>query len=218
MWRSWANRGLLLCSLLIVCLPIREFVANRAVTDEFERITLALREFDVRDPNKAYFRAVETANPLRFAWRVYLPKNTWLYNGVEYPRRGGGGGGGGAQTEPARQSILRFNVESYSTSINTSMSFGSGSSTGGKQLDNEPNDSPLRRLADPSVVEIRQLGIGTTIEVELGQTVNLLHFVCKSSDNSVTSEPLMSFQVAPVAIESYKDFSRTSVLRFHSKN
>jgi hypothetical protein len=42
---------------------------------DYERLVRATGDLPISDPTKAHFRALETGEPLHFAWRVYLPPN-----------------------------------------------------------------------------------------------------------------------------------------------
>jgi hypothetical protein len=42
---------------------------------DYRRLTRATGDLPIADPTKVHFRAIETGEPLHFAWRVYLPPN-----------------------------------------------------------------------------------------------------------------------------------------------
>jgi hypothetical protein len=68
---------LLLLALLApgVFLAWRTGLARDRLATRYEALRQVAGDLPVSDPTKAYFAALETGDPLHFAWRAYLPPN-----------------------------------------------------------------------------------------------------------------------------------------------
>jgi hypothetical protein len=132
---------------------------------DYERLVRATGDLPISDPTRAHFRALETGEPLHFAWRVYLPAN--------YPvklRSREGEMGSGVSSSP-EEFIARVRLrEDHQGNWSIYQAFHGGSSRGslgGKEL----NDL-LRRSAGKILVE--QLGAKATATVEPNGSAVLL--------------------------------------------
>ena len=68
----------LLLLLLILCGGTMAWRTGRErsrLSVEYRRLTSKTGEITVADPARAYYSALKTGDPQRFAWRVYLPPN-----------------------------------------------------------------------------------------------------------------------------------------------
>ena len=45
------------------------------LTSAYRRLAQITGDFTIADPSKAYFLALDTGEPLHFAWQIYLPPN-----------------------------------------------------------------------------------------------------------------------------------------------
>lgn len=45
------------------------------LAERYDRLVKVAGELPIGDPSKVYFRALDTGEPLHFAWRVYLPRS-----------------------------------------------------------------------------------------------------------------------------------------------
>jgi hypothetical protein len=68
--------------ILLVALVVGGVYAWRSAHErarlqgDYERLALATGDFPITDPTRAHFRALETGEPLHFAWRVYVPASS----------------------------------------------------------------------------------------------------------------------------------------------
>jgi hypothetical protein len=132
---------------------------------DHERLVRATGNLPISDPTKAHFLALDTGEPLHFAWRVYLPAN--------YPvkfRNREGAMGTGVGPNP-QEFIARVRLrEDHQGSWSIYQAFFGGSSReglGSKQL-----SDLLRRGADKILVE--QLGAKATATIEANESAVLL--------------------------------------------
>jgi hypothetical protein len=70
--------------VVLICIVVGAFMAWRTdrqrarLQAEYHRLVRLTGDLDIKDPSKVYLQAVETGEPLHFAWRVYLPQGrTW---------------------------------------------------------------------------------------------------------------------------------------------
>lgn len=91
---------------------------------EYRRLAAKVGELDVEDPEKVWLVALDTGDPMHFAWRVYLPANYRLK--VRHPSGWGSSWGSDPKEFIAR---VRFRDED-DDAISVYKNFGSGSSRG----------------------------------------------------------------------------------------
>lgn len=75
---------------------------RRGLRAEYDRLVRAAGELPVTDPTKVYVRALDTGDPMHFAWRVYLPPN------YPYEVRSSGWGGGSMSSNPGGGAAQEF--------------------------------------------------------------------------------------------------------------
>lgn len=127
------------------------------LTRELIRIDQTVGELTLTDPTKVHIRAIETGEPLHFAWRVYLPAN---YR--QHIRHKGGSYGSSWSSNPAEFiARVRFKEESDGRlQVYTRFSGGSSlMSCGRAEL-----GSFLRGRHDQ--LEVEQIGQGKTEVIE----------------------------------------------------
>jgi len=135
------------------------------LTTDFERLVRATGDLPISDPTKAHFRAMETGQPLHFAWRVYLPAN---YAVKLRSREGGLSHGVSSSPEEFIARVRLREDEQGNWSVYEAFRGGSfRGSLGGKEL----NDL-LRKSADKILVE--QLGAKATATIEPNGSAVLL--------------------------------------------
>jgi hypothetical protein len=95
---------LLFIALLIGAVLVSQSIWKKAeLTREHDRLMQKTGDLVITDPTKVHMRALDTGEPLHFAWRAYFPAN---YN-FGYTSRGGSGWG--TQSEPW-EGILRVRM------------------------------------------------------------------------------------------------------------
>jgi hypothetical protein len=84
--KHWVLNGLLLLVVLSGAIMAWRSGRERSrLTERFARLVRATGDLTVADPSLVYLRAVETGEPLHYAWRVYFPPN---YNQIMSSRNG----------------------------------------------------------------------------------------------------------------------------------
>jgi hypothetical protein len=158
---------LLLSVVLIVgCVLAWQSARERAcLTSDYERLVRATGDLPITDPTRAHFRALETGDPLHFAWRIYLPAN---YTAKWRSRESGMGSG--ISTSP-QEFIARVRLrEDEEGNWSVYQAFHGGSSRG--SLGGKVLNDLLRRSADKLLVE--QLGAKATATVGPDESAVLL--------------------------------------------
>jgi hypothetical protein len=88
---------LLLLVVLIGAVPAWQTSWERSrLQSQYDRLVSSAGDLPIEDPTKVYVRAIETGQPLHFAWRFYLPPNYLLKI-----RDGSGGSSASVSTAPA---------------------------------------------------------------------------------------------------------------------
>lgn len=75
---------------------------RRGLRAEYDRLVRAAGELPVTDPTMVYVRALDTGDPMHYAWRVYLPPN------YPYEVRHSGWGGGGESSNSGGSAAQEF--------------------------------------------------------------------------------------------------------------
>lgn len=202
MVRNTLNLGILCGALFVMYLPINEYFAHRAVTNELADLRLQLKDFDIADPNKAYFQAIETGKPLEFAWRIYLPKNCRLTQEMDFsnsglntrkePKRGARSR---SVEAPARISVFRLTIVRDNESLQINSAFGhSGQRT---QFPAKGNgNSKLHENFDPAAIVVRQAAVGKSIEVNLDESIELIAIEKKGDNDDGSPSALLILRAA----------------------
>ena len=73
--QRWFNRILTASVLLGGLLAWQSGQERTRLQAEYRRLTAITGELAIDDPAKLSIRAIDTGEPLRFAWRVYVPPN-----------------------------------------------------------------------------------------------------------------------------------------------
>lgn len=73
--QRWLNRVLIVGILLGGLLAWQSGQERTRLQAEYRRLSAITGELAVDDPAKVSFRAIDTGEPLHFAWRVYVPPN-----------------------------------------------------------------------------------------------------------------------------------------------
>jgi hypothetical protein len=127
------------------------------LSERHRRLVGMAGELPIADPSKVYARALDTGEPLHFAWRVYLPAN---YNRA---LRSSGGGALGASTSRRPSEFiarLRFRqdnqgvMEVYNHFANGSTRVSLGDKTLADLLRNRWDKVRVERLGAPEVAVI----------------------------------------------------------------
>lgn len=120
------------------------------LTREHARLMAKTGSLTIKDPTQAQIQAIETGEPLSYAWRVYLPPN------YSFAYRCSSGGGSGSQSA-AWEGIFRFRIKAVGDDFRIYYRFAGGSGMrglGSPQLKELFDKNP--ELAGKLVVE--QLG------------------------------------------------------------
>jgi hypothetical protein len=141
--------------LLIVVLAVGGVLAWNASRErsrleaEYRGLRLATGELPISDPAKAHILALETGEPLHFAWRIYLPPN------YQVIRRDNLGSSGTSSSSQSVEFIARVRIrEDGKGGLEIYQSFSGGSSRGG--------------FADRTLAELLRGREGTLIAEQLG--------------------------------------------------
>ncbi|WP_435009471.1 hypothetical protein P12x_000723 [Tundrisphaera lichenicola] len=122
---------------------------------EHQRLARATGDLRIGDPTKVHILALETGDPLSFAWRVYLPPNYPVKLKIGSPNSGSMGSGSSGSTE-SREFIARLRVRAdESGSLQVFEQFGSG---GG-----------MMSLGDKSLADFLMDRSGSVIADEMGK-------------------------------------------------
>lgn len=94
---------LLLVGLLVVggVLAWQSGRERRRLETELARLRNLVQELDLVDPTKVHIRAIETNEPLHFAWRVYLPAGISTTVKSRFTLSGGSSWGSSTSTNPS---------------------------------------------------------------------------------------------------------------------
>jgi hypothetical protein len=157
--------------ILLVALVVGGVFAWRSarerarLTVDYDRLARATGELPITDPAKAHFRALETGEPLHFAWRIYLPPN---YGMILRSRTGSWNNFSSASSQDFIARV-RFRQDEEGD-WNVYQVFHGGSSRGG--LGGEELAGLLRGRTDKIVVE--QLGAKEIATIEPNGSAVLL--------------------------------------------
>ena len=142
---------------------------RRRLEARYERMVRIAGDLPIADPSKVYVRALDTGEPLHYAWRFYLPPN---YNLILRNETGGGSGGSSTSSSTgSREFIGRVRFQPDAQGILTVYThFEGGSSMMGI------GDLALAELVTAHQGEIRveQLGSTGLAELEPGRSAMLL--------------------------------------------
>jgi hypothetical protein len=131
---------------------------------EYRRLVQETGELPIGDPSKAHLRALETGEPLHFAWRVYLPPKFTV-------RIRDGHGGSSGTSSSSREFIARVRFrEDQDGNLELYKHFAGGSSRGGF---GDPGLAKLLRGRWDKVI-VEQFGAGDVATIEPDEPVVLL--------------------------------------------
>jgi hypothetical protein len=75
-WIALAVQWVIVAAILVGgALAIRSGQKHSGLRAEYRRLATAVGELNVEDPEKIWIVALDTGDPMHFAWRVYLPAN-----------------------------------------------------------------------------------------------------------------------------------------------
>jgi hypothetical protein len=138
-----------------------------AARSEYERLARLTGDLSLTDPNQLHVLALETGEPLHFAWRIYLPPRCRIT--VKHD-----GGSSSSGYSDAQHLIARVRFREHPPGrLQIYTRFGGGSSQMG--FGDESLSGFLRGKWDQ--VRVEQLGEGQTALVELGKEAVLLRLM-----------------------------------------
>lgn len=100
--RQLIDLGLVILIFVAITVVWWRAGVERDLRADYERLYSDVGELTVPDPNKAYVRALETGDPLHFAWRCYFPAN------YPYSFSDSAGSGLETSTSTATEFVLRI--------------------------------------------------------------------------------------------------------------
>jgi hypothetical protein len=136
------------------------------LTREHQRLMLKTGKLKVTDPTLVHIQAIDTGEPLHFAWRVYLPAN------YDFAYRCSSGGGSGSGSE-SWEGIFRVRLKEVNGDYRIYYRFVGGSglrSLGSRKLKELFNEYP--DLRNRLVVE--QLGADGLVTYEPSEVKTLI--------------------------------------------
>lgn len=169
-----ANGFMIISKLLKLCLFATTLIGlffvwqtgqkRQAARLEYDRLVRLTGDLSLTDPDKVHILALETQEPLHFAWRIYLPPRTRLK--FRHP-----GGSGSSTAFDAEHLIARVRFREHPPGrllMYTRFSGVSGQSGFG-------DDSLARFLQGRwDQVEVEQLGTGQPAVLKTGEELQLL--------------------------------------------
>jgi hypothetical protein len=160
--------------LLHLCLSVLTLVGlvlawrtgheRQVLLREYERLLGLVGDLPLTDRDKIQIQAIDTKEPLHFAWRVYLPAKTEI-------RATYGGGSSTSFNSDQREFIARFRIREHSDgSLRAYTKFAGSSSQSGLG-----DDSLARFLRGHwEQIQVEQLGAGKPAIVSPGNAALLL--------------------------------------------
>ncbi|MGP0069501.1 MAG: hypothetical protein ACLQGP_38625 [Isosphaeraceae bacterium] len=136
------------------------------LTERHARLARTAGELPIADPFKVYMRALDTGEPLHFAWRVYCPPN---YNNMLYSSTGSGDSTWGSSRSSEFIARVRFREDAEGV-VDVYSHFGSGSTA--ENLGDKGLADLLRNRWDR--VRVEQLGAPEVIVLEPDQSAVML--------------------------------------------
>ncbi|MHC5540009.1 hypothetical protein ACYOEI_17460 [Singulisphaera rosea] len=123
---------------------------RRALGETYERLSRKTGEFAIEDPTKLYVRALKTAEPFEYAWRVHVPASRYMMLIKE--------GSGSSSRWSGRYSgefLARVRIrESDNGKLQVYTSFG--------------NTSTLQSVGEPAVVQLLHNRLDQLVVEQLG--------------------------------------------------
>lgn len=157
--------------LLLLVIVVGGVLAGRAAWErsrlgaEYRRLAKKTGELPILDASKLYIGALETGEPLHFAWRVYLPPHYRLE--LRYT----GGSRSSSSHAAAVDSIARVRLREDEQGLwHVYTQFPGGGSR--SQLDGPPLAALLRQHWKE--IEVQQLGAGGPVALDANQSAQLL--------------------------------------------
>jgi hypothetical protein len=165
MMQRWFNRALIAGILLGGLLAWQSGQERTRLQAEYRRLSAITGELAIDDPAKLSIRAIDTGEPLHFAWRVYVPPN---YRQIV---KRSTGGSSRSSSSSSRQFIARVRFRLDEQGYLSVYSRFAGSSTGETLGD--------RRLGELlqggwNKIEAMQLGAGGAASLAAGDSAVLL--------------------------------------------
>ena len=169
------NTLLLIAAVVGSALTYRAGRLRRELLAEQNRLEQLVGSLPIDDPTKMHVRALDTGQPLHFAWRVYLPagfKSQW--------RGYSGGGSGGPRSRP-RESIARVRFRENDEGILEVFVHSGGSSsrttTGNRKLaellHGRWDELEVEQLGRDQLVVVEPDEIATLVRVTFSESLKL---------------------------------------------
>ncbi len=168
MTRKLLDGILLLAALVGFALVWQEGRSQDRLRARYEQLTRGTGDFSIIDPSRIHVLALDTGEPMHFAWRVYLPANYELI-----PRgRGSGVVSASPPSEcPSRELILRVRFREDAGGRLNLYQVNEGSSSRGA-FGHQSLSKVLHGRFDKVLVE--QLGTPNLVSVGADEPLNLL--------------------------------------------
>jgi len=166
------NTLLLVAAITGAVMTYRAGRIRRELLAEQNRLEQLVGSLQVKDLTKMHVRALDTEEPLHFAWRVYFPANF-----ASHWRSLGSSGSSSSRNTP-RECVMRVRLrENHDGEIEVYTKECSGSSRSG--LGNEALAELLRDRWDQ--IEVEQLGTDGTAVVEPDEIATLVRLTFSDS-------------------------------------
>ena len=157
MIRKALDTSLLLATLVGVVLAWQSGREQGRLQVRLDRLARAAGDFPIYDPSQVHVLALETGEPLHFAWRVYLPAN---YHLVRRANKSGFGGSSTSTTPEEFIARVRFRedrdgrLELYQLLVDGSSRGGFGDKALAKVLHGRFDKVLVEQLGTPDLATI----------------------------------------------------------------
>ena len=156
----------------------------RRLRKEYDRLCQLTGELEIKDPSKVHVKAIDTGEPLHFAWHCYFPPNTKMQWST-------GSGGSSSWSSQAVQCIVRVRFhKDKSGEMRVYQKYHGGSSFGSLHV-----GSAFER---PEELEIEQLGTDKLVTFSPNESIVFLKLTATEDLQKKVPKYLRKSRVFPV--------------------